>query len=82
MSRPKKTLKVAKILDKANHFFEHSTCHPDLRKAVASFVADLLHEANCYQGFGYLETETDIYAGHYGEDGRVFFYTDHRIKED
>lgn len=74
MSR--KTIHVSRIIEKANDFFENS--HPDKtadRKAVAYFTADILHETGNYKGFNYLESESNLHAGHWGKDGRVVFYS-------
>ena len=70
-----KTINVNEIVEMANAFFQNSTDHLiDERKAVAEFVSNILHKTKNYQGFGYLESESDLHAGHYGKDGRVFFY--------
>ena len=73
--RPRKTIEIKKIVERANKYFEDS---PDSdienRKAIAWFVSDILHSSGNYRGFNYLPSESDLNAGHYGKDGRVFFY--------
>jgi hypothetical protein len=44
------------------------------RKAIARFVSDLLHKTGNYKGFNYLPSETNLHAGFYGLDCRIFFY--------
>lgn len=79
----KKTIPLGAVLEKANNMLANSI--PELaaeRKAIASFVSDLLVKTNNYKGFGYLATESDIHGGFYGKDGRIFFYINDNLKED
>lgn len=70
-----KNIKVNEIVEIANAYFQNShEARIDERKAVAEFVSTILHKTKNYQGFNYLESESDLHAGHYGKDGRVFFY--------
>lgn len=70
----RKTIKVSEVVEKANEMLEKSTCDSIGRKMVALFVSDLLHATGNYDGFNYLESESNIHGGHYGKDGRIFFY--------
>ena len=71
----RKTISVRRVVEMANHYLEWSEDKfSEERKGVANFVANILHETGNYNGFNYLGTESDIWAGHYGEAGRVFFY--------
>lgn len=79
----KKTIPLGTVLEKANNMLANSV--PELvaeRKAIASFVGDLLHKTGNYKGYGYLATESDLHAGIYGKDGRIFFYINDNLKED
>ena len=73
--RPRKTLKIKELVTKTNRFLANShDKRSEDRKAVANFVGNLLHDTGNYHGFNYLDSESDLHAGHYGKDGRVFFY--------
>lgn len=66
-----KTIKVSRLVEKANDFFKHSPDSARLdRLNVATFLNSVLHETKNYAGFGYLTP--------YGEPGndpsRVFYY--------
>lgn len=51
----RKTLEVAVILEKANHFFANSIDEMTAeRRGVASFLGTILMEGKRYSGFGYL----------------------------
>jgi hypothetical protein len=72
-----KTIKVARLVEKANQFFKTSPDSARLdRLHVATFLDSVLHETNTYAGFGYLTP--------YGEPGndssRVVYYL-HRSLE-
>lgn len=71
----RKTIEISTIVEKTNNFLKDS--HPSLsieRKAIAQFTADILRKTKNYQGFNYLESESNIHGGHWGQDGRIFFY--------
>ena len=73
--KAKKTIEVSEIKSRANTMFELSL--PSLtneRKAIATFVEGLLHKTGNYRGFNYLPSESDIHAGCWGKDCRIFFY--------
>jgi hypothetical protein len=73
--KAKKTIDLAEIKDKANTMFEVSPIEKvNERKAIATFVSDILHKTGNYKGFNYLPSETNIHAGFYGLDCRIFFY--------
>ena len=73
--KAKKTVNVSEIKEKANSMFAISPVEKvDERKAVATFVSDILHRTGNYRGFNYLPSESDIHAGFYGKDCRIFFY--------
>ena len=73
--KAKKTINLDEIKDKANHMFEVSPIEKvNERKAIATFVSDILHKTGNYKGFNYLPSETNIHAGFYGLDCRIFFY--------
>jgi hypothetical protein len=60
----RKTLPVATIVDRANHFLAHSVIGvADERKGVASFLEALLTDADAYAGFSYLNTAGVNYDG-------------------
>ena len=73
--KSRKTYEVKTIKDKANKLLSIDTpyINADMRKGIAQFTADILHDTNNYQGFVYLDSESDLHAGHYGRDGRVRF---------
>lgn len=58
----RKTIEVAWILDKANHYLATTTVNEGLRRGVASLLETILHETGNYAGFGPL-TETQVPAG-------------------
>jgi hypothetical protein len=71
----RKTIRVEEIKKAANNMLANSKDEfVNERQAVARFVSNLFLENNCYRGFNYLPSESDIHAGGYGKDGRVFFY--------
>jgi hypothetical protein len=73
--KPTKTIPINEIKDKANTMFAISPIEKvNERKAIARFVSDLLHKTGNYKGFNYLPSETNLHAGFYGLDCRIFFY--------
>ena len=73
--KPRKTIEITKLVKRANEYFKDSadSCAQN-RKAIAWFVADILHKTGNYEGFNYLDSESDLNAHMYGKDGRIFFY--------
>ena len=73
--KKRKTIEIEKVKEMANAYFSNSQDKfAESRKGVATFLANILHTTGNYQGFGYLDIESDIHAGPYGQDGRVSFY--------
>jgi len=73
--KARKTIEIEKLVDDANHYLKTSyDVLSEQRKGVAHFVADILHYTGNYEGFNYLDSESDLNAGMYGKDGRIFFY--------
>lgn len=59
----RKTIPTAKVIDNANSFLSNS--HDSMvaeRRAVHSFVTNLLMDMGCYKGFNYLE-ESEVPPG-------------------
>lgn len=55
MTKPRKTIEVKAIVERANSLFLNSAEEMrDSRKAVQAFVADILHATGNYRGFSYL----------------------------
>jgi hypothetical protein len=71
-----KTVKVERLLERANRFLELSTKEKTAeREAVARFLSDILHETDNYAGFGYLGDYNDAA----NDPSRVFFYKSHNL---
>lgn len=70
MSR-RATIKLAEVIDNANAYFKNTppVCRNE-RLGVHDFVATILHRANVYAGFGYVEP----YGSPGSDDSRIFFY--------
>jgi hypothetical protein len=71
-----KTIKVARIVELTNAFFEKSPDDARMERLHAqAFVTNLLMETGNYAGFGYITP--------YGEPGsdssRIFFYKSHKL---
>jgi hypothetical protein len=67
----RKTIEVAALIDKANHFFEHSDRerYAAERKGVATFLDSILHQTGNYAGFMYLEP----YGSPGSDPSRVYY---------
>lgn len=67
---PRKTIEVATVLERGNHFLANSPYSKQAeRRAVANFMEVLLHEADAYAGFSYLpEAGVNYEAIERGED--------------
>lgn len=87
MSKPRKTVEVAKVLASANFFLEHS---PDEevaeRQATANLLEVVLHMANAYAGFRYLPSaehqrnaEGYILPDSTGDESRRFYYANAKV---
>lgn len=66
-----KTIKVSRLVEKANAFFKDSpdSCRMD-RLHVADFLNSVLHETGNYAGFNYLTP----YHEPGNDSSRVFYY--------
>ena len=76
--KKRKALKIKDLVAITNHYLANSHAnHVEQRKSIAEVVGNILHDTGNYNGFNYLDSESDLHAGHYGKDGRVFFYGAH-----
>jgi len=69
----RKTIAVDRLRELVNDRLAANYLDAEGRKAVADFMADVLHETGNYHGFVYTDLETDLHADHFGKDGRVRF---------
>ena len=66
-----KTLKVSDLIEQANAFLANSSDEARLERiAVHSFVGSILHKANVYAGFNYVQP----YGSVGSDSSRTFFY--------
>ena len=82
-NQPRKTVKVSIVLDRANYYLKHS---PDEnvreRDAIAALCEGLLHDANAYAGYNYLESaEVDYDAPRFTckDETRRFYYLHRKL---
>ena len=80
MRKPQESIRVDRLITMANTVFELSGNDYALqRKGIASFLLGILGETGNYQGFTFLDSETDQSGTRcqglscYGRDGRVHF---------
>jgi hypothetical protein len=59
----RKTVKLSDIIDSVNRKNMYSTCSPEIRQGWNAMLADILHQANSYAGFGYY-TQDQVPEGH------------------
>jgi hypothetical protein len=74
MAHIRQTIHIRKLIAFANHYFEDSK--PEMvesRKAIQSFVGNILHRANAYAGFRYLD------GWPCADESRIAFYYDARL---
>lgn len=58
MSNMHKTIKVKRLLDKANHMLAESADNrSEFREGVATMIESILMDTGNYRGFGYLSKE-------------------------
>ncbi len=55
MGRKRKTFDIAELLHTVNRRNASSTCSPDVRQGWNSLLEGVLHSADLYNGYGYLE---------------------------
>ena len=67
----RKTIAINEIVDRANEFFENSTCSPDGRAMMQCFVENILMSHKAYRGFGY------IHGWPCDDPTRIHFYRPH-----
>lgn len=85
--KPRKTIELEKVREKANHFFKHSDNNMvEERYSIYHFVASLHMDNNSYKGFRYL-TEDEVPSGNtfgierkennektFHDESRIHFY--------
>lgn len=56
MSKPRKTLSIAKLKEQVNAYLAHDGQHSTSERRIGAYIAleAALHEANAYKGYGYL----------------------------
>ena len=82
MTKPRKTIAVAEIVDRANFMLQHSVDdYAAQRAGVAGLLETLLMETNSYRGFGYwspsdrsrLATPEEVAALDFDESRRRYY---------
>lgn len=63
MSRPRKTLRIADVVDKVNHMNRESTCDAGKRAGWNALLESLLHDADAYKGYNNLGS-VNVPEGH------------------
>lgn len=80
-----KTVKVIDLVEKANQMLKDSTCGPEGRGGIMTFIESILHETGNYSGFRYLQ-QNEVPEGHYagiryiGKDPSFFGTDNTRVK--
>lgn len=55
--KPRKTVKIQSVVERANKFMLHSRDDQNReRAALHTFIADILHDTGNYRGFNYLDS--------------------------
>lgn len=57
MASKRKTVSIADLLSEVNRRNKQSTCSADVRDGWNSLLETVLHNANLYEGYGYLSQE-------------------------
>lgn len=81
----RKTTDLAKMIETVNRRNKHSMCSPDVRRGWNSLLAEMLHDAGVYEGFGYYEAKDlgDVEPGIakdkngnnvFPDDTRIFYF--------
>jgi hypothetical protein len=65
----RKTIEISKLVEKANHFFQHSSNELVAeRKQLQSFISHILLDTKNYKGFNYLSPNQVAPGYTYGVD--------------